>query len=864
MSFEPNSELLHYRLVEKIGEGGMGVVWKAFDTTLDRDVAIKILPDDVVNNAARLARFEREAKAVAALAHPNIMSVFEFRHEGDTAFMVTELLEGRSLRDACAEGPLPARKAAEIARQVARGLAAAHAKGFVHRDLKPENVFLTNEGRAKILDFGLAASSGYPADSGSGDETHTPTRTVLTSPGAVMGTVDYMSPEQARGEEVDHRSDIFSLGTVLYEMLTGVRPFRRDTAPETMTAVLREDPTAPSTNSKTEVRMPASLEREVLRCLEKLPAERFQSASDLAFAVENAIGNTATYSNELEAAPAGPNRRRHQLWLLPLLGVVLLVAGVMLGRNSGDTGSSNALYSQLTYREGTIASARFAADGTVVYSAAWDGGLQELYTVHKGSPESRPLGIDDANILSISSKGELALLLRPRFVSGWAPIGTLARMPLGGGAPRRMQDQIASADWDPAGEELAIVRLLRGNSILEYPPGTALYETTGWIGDVRFSPDGKQIAIANHPRGGDDRGYISVVDLAGNERQVGEIWSSLRGVAWSPDSHEIRFTAGRTGTIRGVHGIDLEGNLRVISSAPVDMRLHDIDGDGRFLVSRNTATRRIIGHPPGSDQDVPLSWLDWSFPGAISDDGSQILFTEQGEGGGAQYGCYVRSTDGGPAVRLGQGQAWDLHPAGTHILSGVIDDGSKLMLYPTGSGQARELTLPGFSQMLGYFTGRNNEIVLSGKKNDGPTMVYLYDPDNDTLLLISPPNLSTQLVHGSVRKRQAVVSVQGGPPSLLPLDGGDLQPIPGLVVGDFIAGWSRDSQILYVGTGGQMPQIIERYNRETGAREPFLELMPSSPSGLINIGPVIITPDGNAYLYSYRRYLSTLYLGEGL
>ena len=306
MSFEPNTELLHYRLIEKIGEGGMGVVWKALDTTLDREVAIKILPDDVTFNAARLGRFEREAKAVAALAHPNIMSVFEFRSEGDTVFMVTELLEGRSLREALAEGPLPARKAAEIARQVARGLAAAHAKGFVHRDLKPENIFLTDEGRAKILDFGLAASTG-PGVGSQSDETHTPTATVLTSPGSVMGTVDYMSPEQARGEEVDHRSDIFSLGALLYEMVTGVKPFRRDSAPETLTAVLREDPTPPSADSVSETRMPAGLERVVMRCLEKLPAERFQSASDLSFAVENALGTTSTYSTEIPAMAAVPS-----------------------------------------------------------------------------------------------------------------------------------------------------------------------------------------------------------------------------------------------------------------------------------------------------------------------------------------------------------------------------------------------------------------------------------------------------------------------------------------------------------------------------------------------------------------------------
>ncbi len=863
MSFEPGKELLHYRLIEKIGEGGMGVVWKAVDTTLDREVAIKILPEEVAYNPARLGRFEREAKAVAALAHPNIMSVFDFRSEGETVFMVTELLEGRSLREALADGPLPARKAADIARQVARGLAAAHSKGIVHRDLKPENIFLTDESRAKILDFGLAASSG-PGGLDQGDETHSPTATVLTSPGSIMGTVDYMSPEQARGQEVDHRSDIFSLGTLLYEMLTGVKPFHRDSAPETLTAVLREDPTPPASDTVSGGRMPAAMERVVLRCLEKQPAERFQSASDLAFAVENALGTSTTYSREMEAVYSGPTGRRHRLWVLPLLGVLLLVAGVMLGRGTGESGNANANYTQLTYREGAIASARFAADGTVVYSAAWDSHRQQLYTVHQGSPESRPLGVEDAEILSISSKGELALLLQPRFRAGWSPIGTLARMPLGGGAPRRMQDLIASAEWDPAGDDLAIVRVENGNSILEYPPGNELYQSGGWIADLRFAPDGSRLAFANHPGLGDDRGYISVVDLDGNERQIGEIWSSLRGVAWSPDSDEIRFTAGRTGTIRGIHGIDLDGNIRVISSAPVDMRLHDIDSEGRYLISRNTAARKIFGRPPGGDREVPLSWLDWSFPGAISDDGMKIVFTEQGEGGGAQYGSYIRSTPGGPAVRLGRGQAWDLHPDGTRILSTAIEDRSKLMIYPTGTGQTRELTLTGFSQLIGFFTGRGDEIVLSGRKGDGQTAVYLYDPDSDSVKQVSPEDGAYAVVIRNAAQRKVIVNPRSGPPQMLPLDGGEPQPIPGLVATDNVVGWSLDGRTLYVGRRGQVPMMIERLNLDTGKREPFLELMPSSPAGLINIGPVAVTPDGRAYLYSFRRYLSTLYLGEGL
>ena len=239
MRLESGTRLGSFVILSPLGAGGMGEVYRARDEKLDREVAIKVLPEALAADPDALARFEREAKAVAALSHPNILQIHEFGKHGDIVYAVTELLEGETLRDRLGTGPVPPRKAAELARQIAHGLGAAHEKDLVHRDLKPENLFVTQDGRIKILDFGLARVA---QPSSANDATHTPTRTELTSPGAVMGTVGYMSPEQVRGQTAGARSDIFSLGTVLYEMLSGQRAFSRETSAETMTAILREDP----------------------------------------------------------------------------------------------------------------------------------------------------------------------------------------------------------------------------------------------------------------------------------------------------------------------------------------------------------------------------------------------------------------------------------------------------------------------------------------------------------------------------------------------------------------------------------------------------------------------------------------------
>src|SRR5260221_2096772 len=293
----PNTTIAQYTIVSKIGEGGMGVVWRARDSKLGRDVAIKVLPASLSENTDRLNRFEQEAQADGALNHPNILVIHHIGTHNGAPYIVSELLEGETLRDRMAGAPLPQRKALDYALQIARGLAAAHEKGIVHRDIKPDNIFITDDGRVKILDFGLAKLTS--ATDGTQSQTEVPTRKVNTDPGTVMGTMGYMSPEQLKGHPADHRSDIFSFGAILYEMLSGKRAFRGDSLAETMSAILREDPPDLSETNKT---VSPALERVVHHCLEKNPTERFHSARDLAFAIESLSGS-ATISGQTATMP---------------------------------------------------------------------------------------------------------------------------------------------------------------------------------------------------------------------------------------------------------------------------------------------------------------------------------------------------------------------------------------------------------------------------------------------------------------------------------------------------------------------------------------------------------------------------------
>ncbi len=361
MSLSAGTQLGPYEVVELIGAGGMGEVYKATDLRLGRDVAVKVMPASFAADPERLRRFEQEARAVASLSHPNILAVHDIGQHAQQPFMVSELLHGESLREMLTRGALSQRKAIDYGVQIAHGLAAAHSKDIAHRDLKPDNVFITRDGRVKILDFGLAKTVQKPAAVRAGDASGDMTGLApATEVGAVLGTVGYMSPEQVRGGAVDCRTDIFSFGAVFYEMLTGVRAFKRDTAAETMTAILNEDPPELSLSGSP---IAPALERTVRHCLEKAPEQRFQSARDLAFDLESFSTLTPLLPLRLASRPAKFKIGKRGWYALAAAG--LLAFGGLVGWRItvGMRKATGSQFRQVTYRRGTMEDARFTPDG---------------------------------------------------------------------------------------------------------------------------------------------------------------------------------------------------------------------------------------------------------------------------------------------------------------------------------------------------------------------------------------------------------------------------------------------------------------------------------------------------------------------
>src|SRR5450830_949814 len=467
LSLSPGTRIGPFEVLTPLGAGGMGEVYRAKDTRLGRTVALKVLPESFFEDKERVARFEREAKLLASLSHPNIAALYSFEETEGRHGIAMELLEGETLRETLRGGALPPGRAVEIGSQIARGLAAAHAKGIVHRDLKPENVFVTKDRRVKILDFGLAKLS--PPKDGGEDLTSAGTRSLLTEAGAVFGTVGYMSPEQVRGESVDARSDLFALGTILCEMLTGKHVFRRGTAADTMSAILKEDP------SELPVHVPASLARIVSRLLEKMPEDRFQSASDLGFSLE-ALSSPSGF-----ALPAGGSVRPRRGPLALALGgalaaLALVVAAFVAGKRLGV--APVVTYKRLTFQRGRILSARFAPDGqTILYTASWEGRKPDVYSTRIDSTESRPLGLPDvSDLFSVSPSAEL--LVRHRTAEGK---DALAQVPLSSGAPRDLVEGATGASWAPDGKAFAVLfgqqRLADSQGLgerLEFPAGHVL------------------------------------------------------------------------------------------------------------------------------------------------------------------------------------------------------------------------------------------------------------------------------------------------------------------------------------------------------------------------------------------------------
>ena len=853
----------HYRILEKLGSGDMGVVYRALDPRLNRHVAIKVLPEAFSADPSRVRRFEQEARAAGVLNHPNILAVYDVgTHEG-SPYMLTELLEGETLRECLSDGPLAPRKAIDYALQVARGLAAAHAKSIVHRDLKPENIMVTKDGRAKILDFGLAKLVEPESDEVESSAPTTPSRTAL---GVVMGTVGYMSPEQVRGLQADHRSDLFAFGAILHEMLSGRRAFHRDSTPETLTAILKEDPPDLAESRRP---IPPGLERIARRCLEKTPELRFQSASDLAFALE-ALSGASTASVAEAAVPAlaaRPRKRRVVPWVAAaLLLAVGLVGGWLAGRPRQQ--APVALFRRLTFRRGTIYSARFSPDGkSVVYGAEWDGNPLQLFSTQVEFAESRALELPRAYLFSVSSSGELAISTDAALLTHGGARGTLARTPQAGGAPRALLENVLWADWSKDGNNLAAVRAVGATNRLEYPVGKVLYETGGWISHPRISPQGDFIAFLNHPVWPDDRGSVELVDLLGKRRVLSSGWESEEGLAWSPDGKEVWFSAIKSGNALVLYAVAVSRRERLVERIAGGITLMDISRDGRVLITRDDQRYGIRALTPGASQERDLSWLDYSDPGDLSPDGQWLLFDEEGDGGGPNYSVFMRKTDGSPAAHLGDGEAMALSPDGKWAISVLPTTPSQMVLLPTGPGSPQMLENHGIQDYgLADFFPDGKRILFTGSEPGHAMRDYVQDLKGGKPKPITPEGaVSVWKTHPVSPDGKTVIAVDpDGKLSLYPSEGGEGRPVPGAAAGDVPIRWAADGRSLFVTEPGEIPAKVFRLDLARGQRQLFKEISVPDRTGLTGIRYIQMTADGKWYAYTYSRFLSELYLIEGL
>ena len=877
MSLTAGTRLGRYEILAPLGAGGMGEVYRARDTRLDREVAIKILPESVAHDPERLARFDREAKAVAALSHPNILALHDAGTENGATFAVMELLDGETLRERLTHGALPVRKAVDITIQIARGLAAAHAKGLVHRDLKPENVFLVADGQVKILDFGLAKS----ADADSVGSGATETQAAMTDPGTVLGTVGYMAPEQVRGHAVDARTDLFALGTLLYEMLTGDRAFRRDTAAETMTAILREDP--PDLPAPQMAQAPA-LDRIVRHCLEKNPAERFQSARDVAFALE-AISGASGSSGSLSASGPVPAQEWPRggvstsvPWLVAAALVLIAATAWLTGYLRVGPAGTGAMLSDIRYQpvsfdEGFVFMARFARDGrTIVYSADWENQQRDVFVTSVDSPGARPLNYKGSDLLALAPDGALAILMDSILPTGnpYHRQGTIARASLTGGAPRKELDQVSFADFAPDGS-LAVVRwdgLAGSKARLEWPQGHAIVEqekptTDTPLPNPRVSPSGSHVAYFTCDP------VSCVVTIATNTGSI--VAQSQRffdwwGLAWAPSGQEVWFAvAESSGQQCTVLAIDLAGRQRLIYRAPGALTVHDIASDGRLLASFDNPRRRLEAREAPTSAPRDLSWKEGGQPQDVAANGL-LLFDEQGDSGGPKGSVYVRRLTDPEPVRISDGRAIALADDGTMALVLSHDKPLHLSLVPTtGLPQTIDVGPIDSVTAAGWLADGRLVVELTPQPGEAAA-VFVRAKDGGPLTPLLPANvhLRGRRLFAPDGERLAAVDNAGAHlVCTVPATGAPAcTPLPGTTLDEEVAGWTADGKAVFVYRRYPVPVRVEKVDVATGRREFVTDLRPAS-AAVSGLDRLFVLPNG-AMFYNYGNARSALYVISGL
>jgi WD40 repeat protein len=845
MALSPGDYLGPYRIIHLLGSGGMGEVYRAHDSRLERDVALKIMRRS--SDAEHVARFSREARAAGSLNHPNIVAVYDVGDEGGVPYVVTELLEGETLRARLNRGPLPYRKAIEFGTQIAQALDAVHGKGIWHRDVKPGNVFVTNDGRVKLLDFGVAKLSEWHPLSQGETVTADDSRT-----GEIRGTPGYMSPEQVLGNEIDHRTDIFALGIILYEMFTGARAFQRNSTIETMNAVVQADPADPLKINPGLSPVAAALVR---RCLEKSREDRFQSARDLAFGLQQLRDQSVTVSKAVQT----PAWRRIRPLLAIAVALGLVGMALWLLWPAPQVAPS---FEQLTFSRGRIGGARFAAGGVaVVYSEAIQGHALEISRIElEGNPpSSRSLNLDPGTDVLAARAGELALLLEPRFVQGDRFVGTLALASLGGG-PKEIAKDVEHADWSKSGE-LALVQTtaaVGGKSRLEYPQGHVLYTSDSSIRFPRVSPDGQRVAFLEDPGGRrGPSGIIRVVDRNGKVVPLTPDFESVRGLAWN--GREVWFAGGDQRGNRALKAVTLSGDVRTVYEAPGSLTLWDIAPDGRVLLTRDEERRAVVALPPGEKEERDLSWFDNSGVAALSRDGQWLLC-------GDRFGVYLRSTSGSkPTSLLSEGWADDLSPDGKTVLA-TIDSRRKLVTFSRRGGSQTPLPPHGITEYIGawWFPDGTGRILFTGKRDGEKQRSYVQDTTGTGIPApITPQDTWGVAISPNGESIAAIGPGQGI--TLWPVRGGSQpKPVPGTEEGERPVAWHENGQSLWAFRRGKIPADVYTIDITTGRRQTWKSLSPPDTAGVYSIVEFQITPSGNAYAYTYTRLLSQLYLARGL
>ena len=883
MSLSPGTTLGPYEILAPLGEGGMGEVYRAHDTKLKRDVAIKVLPAAFTADKDRLARFEREAQLLAQLHHPNIASIFGLEESAGVRALVMELVEGPTLAERLASGPLSLTESLSIALQIAQALEEAHEKGIVHRDLKPQNIKAAVEGKVKVLDFGLAKAMDAAAGASSAADLarsptlmQSPTLTAVqgTQLGMILGTAAYMSPEQARGGAVDKRADIWAFGVVLYEMLTGRSAFAADTVPDTLAAVLTREVDWTALPAAT----PAALRDLLRRCLERKPKNRLHDIADARIALDDLLsGRLAAASppgSALQGAPrAGwPTRLA---WLGAGLALGALAFAGYFGRaRPVATAASVAevTYKPVTFEEGFVFAARFAPDGrTIVYSADWDRQPRGVFVTSLDSPESRALGFPGADLLAVSRSGELAILRDSTLPEGnpYVRSGTLARASLTGGAPRSEMERVLFADFG-ANTTMAVVQGDERRQTVQYPAGQVLAEAllleassssfSAKLQCPRVSPSGDYVAFFDSRAPNADK--VKIFDRSGKFVTESRAFSDWWGLAWSPTNEVWYAAAENSGRQTTVFSLDLLGRQRVVFRAPGALTLHDLSPQGEMLASFD----QVVGRVELVDGDNPApqdrTWREGGSLVAFSDSHA-LLINESGDSGGPNGSVFVWQPKEPQPVRIADGNGRALSPDGSKALVESFATPPRVSIVPTGAGLPQLLDL-----------GPIELVTWAGWLPDGRILIGLVRPGSQAVVYAAATaggDPVALLPAGVTLRGRNLISPDGS--RIAAIDAGGrlvtcaiatpaCQAVPGARDGDEVAGWSADGKSLFVFQRQQDPVQVDRLEVASGRRSAWRTVRPLY-AAVGGFSDLFASPDG-ALAYDYSKDRSALYVIRGL